>query len=67
MVVYVKASPTAGQRSGDWVVTTDGGKTISRHRLKSRAVDRAKSEARQRDTSYRVQDTSGQWSQGPSF
>lgn len=68
MTVYVKADPTAGQSRGDWVVTTDGGQTISRHRKKKRAMSKAKSEARSRGTNVKYQNSgSGQWNQGPSY
>lgn len=68
MVIYVKADPTAGQRSGDWKVTTDGGRTISRHRKKSAAKRRARQEARERGESVRIQNAStGHWNQGPSY
>lgn len=68
MTIYVKADPTAGQRSGDWIVTTDGGRTLSRHRKKATAMSKARSEARKRDTSVRFQNSStGTWNQGPSY
>jgi len=68
MTIYVKASPTAGQRSGDWAVTTDGGRTISRHRTKDRAMQVARREARKRDTNVRFQNaTTGHWNQGPTY
>ncbi|MFW5956747.1 MAG: pilus assembly FimT family protein [Halorhabdus sp.] len=67
MTILVKSDPTAGQRSGDWVVATSGGKTISRHRLKSQATEQARAEAKKRGTDLRVQDTGGRWSQGPSY
>jgi hypothetical protein len=68
MTIYVKADPTAGQRSGDWKVTTDGGRKISRHRTKDRAMKRARQEARKRDEDVRFQNSStGTWNQGPSY
>ncbi len=67
MAIYVKSDPTAGQRTGDWIVTTDGGQTISRHRKKSRAMEKARSEAKKRGTNVREQNTSGHWNQGPSY
>lgn len=44
-----------------------GGRIISRHRTKSAAVSKARKEARKRNTSFRVQDTKGRWSQGPGY
>lgn len=68
MAIYVKSDPKSGQRSGDWIVTTDGGRTISRHRKKGAAKRKAKREARKRNTNVRFQNAStGQWNQGPAF
>ena len=68
MTIYVKSSPTAGQRKGDWLVTTDGGAPISRHRTKSKAMEVGRREARKRNTTVRYQNSSnGQWNTGPSF
>lgn len=67
MTVYVKADPTA-ERTGDWIVTTDGGRTISRHRKKSAAKSKARTEARKREGNVAFQDAStGHWNQGPSY
>ncbi len=67
MTIVVKSDPTSGQRTGDWVVATSGGQTISRHRLKNQAKQKARSEARKRGTDVHIQNTKGQWSQGPSY
>lgn len=68
MTVFVKADPTAGQREGDWKVTTDGGRKISGHRTKRRAIKKAKQKARAKDTDVKIQDaTTGHWNQGPSY
>lgn len=68
MAIYVKADPKAGQSKGDWIVTTDGGRTISRHRKKSRAMEVARREAKKRGESVRFQNArTGTWNQGPSY
>lgn len=70
MTIYVKIDGKSGQRSGDWVVQNGagrGGRVISRHRTKSAAVSKARSEARKRGTNYRVQNTSGQWQQQTGY
>lgn len=64
--VTVKSDPTSGQRRGDWVVEANG-RQVSRHRTKSAAKSKAKQYARARDGQVRIQNTSGTWSQGPSY
>lgn len=64
MSILVKIDSTAGQRGGDWVVATSGGRTISRHRRKDTAIQHARQEARSRGTDLRIQNaTTGQWHQ----
>lgn len=68
MTILVEVQKGAGQRGGDWIVRNGaGGTIISRHRKKSAAKRRARREARKRNTNLRVQNTRGQWSQGPSY
>lgn len=62
MTIMVEIDSGAGQRGGDWIVRNGaGGAILSRHRKKSTAMQKARSEARQRDTDLRVQNTNGQW------
>lgn len=68
MTILVEVDSKAGQRGGDWVVRNGpGGTILSRHRTKRRAVSRGRTEARKRSTNLRVQNTRGQWRQGPSY
>lgn len=67
-MILVEINKKSGQRRGDWIVRNgSGGKILSRHRTKSAATKRARTEARKRNTSFRVQDTKGRWSQGPGY
>lgn len=53
---------------GDWIVRNGSrGKIISNHRKKKRAVERAKREARKRNTRVRIQNTKGRWKNGPNY
>lgn len=53
---------------GDWLVRNGSrGRIISNHRKKARAVERAKREARKRDTQVRIQHTDGTWKNGPTY
>lgn len=68
MTVLVEVDATAGQRTGDWIVRNGaGGTIISRHRSKQAAVSRGRTEARQRGTNLKIQNTNGTWKQGPSY
>jgi len=62
MSILVKIDAQAGQRGGDWVVTS-GSRVLSRHRKKSAAVSKGRTEARKRGTDLRIQNTNGQWRQ----
>lgn len=67
-MILVEIKKDAGNREGDWVVRNGpGGAILSTHRLKDRAVEEAKQEARKRNTSVRFQNTHGQWAQGPGY
>jgi len=67
MTIYVKADPTAGQREGDWLVTS-GRRKISRHRTKSKAVEVGRQKARSKGTDLKIQDAmTGHWNQGPGY
>lgn len=68
MTIQVEIDSQSGQRTGDWIVRNGpGGRIISRHRTKSRAVSRGRKEARKRGTDLKIQNTSGTWQQGPSY
>lgn len=68
MTILVEIQSGAGQRSGDWIVRNGSrGRILSRHRKKSTAVSRGRSEARKRGTDLRIQNTNGRWRQGPSY
>lgn len=64
--VMVISDPKSGKSTGDWVVKV-GNRQISRHRTKSAAKSKARKEAKKRGAQLRVQNTQGQWSQGPSY
>lgn len=59
-----------GTRTGQWaVIDYTGGRRreVSTHRLKRVAVSQGKKLARRKQTNIRIQDTNGQWRQGPSY
>lgn len=60
MTIYVVNHRRPNQAQGDWAVKS-GSHVISRHRLKSAAVDKARREARKRDCGYQVQKSDGKW------
>lgn len=59
-VVYVVPEPEPSQTRGDWAVKA-GNRILSHHRLKSRAVKRARKEAKKRNTYIRVQKSNGKY------
>jgi len=62
MTILVQLDKKAGQRQGDWIVRNGaGGPIVSRHRLKRKAVEKGRDEARKRGTDIRIQNTNGQW------
>jgi len=61
MVIYVVNHRQPGQTQGDWAVKTEGGRIISKHRLKKRAMKKARREARKRDCGLRVQASNGKF------
>lgn len=62
MVYKIKVlnDPTPGQRRGDWVVKK-GRRTISRHRTKDNAVQKADQKARAKNMGVSVQRANGTW------
>lgn len=62
-VIYVVNRPAPGHNKGDWVVRMHG-KILSRHKLKNRAVKKARIEARKRNFTYMVQRTDGTFEYG---
>ncbi|WP_435125357.1 DUF2188 domain-containing protein [Halobaculum sp. D14] len=56
----VQSDPKSGSRTGDWIVQVNNS-TVSRHRLKSAAVDAARTRAKKRGDVLKTQKTTGTW------
>lgn len=60
MTVFVVNRPKPSQTKGDWAVK-NGRRILSHHRLKRRAVSKARKLAKKKGTTLKVQKANGRW------
>jgi len=66
MRVKVLSKPDAGQRTGDWKVYK-GGRKVSSHRTKRKAIEKGRKVARGAGATLVVQNTQGQFRTEASY